>query len=258
MEDLIEITINILKQYKVGIDERGIVSFPNRVKYPIKLHEMADVYEWIKNKHDFGESRSSYGIINEMKYSFLSISNGAFIATAIGLKNEFLLNRLNLEVSFPNRLLIHPETLNKNPSVKNVINQTIYQCLEIRKMSQTELEEMVSQIKQEWKTKKFGFFGNLSSILNPSALLYGIFKEKVELIGFIVFTLETDLSPAYFEIFPKFRRNNYASQCIRFIQKEMSGNISTIEFIPESKSFWEKMGYKKIDKFESYWMSMIC
>jgi hypothetical protein len=253
MDTLIEIAKNVLKEFEVGIDERGIVSFPNLIKYPIKIEDVKIVHDWIGEKKDLGDSRSSYGIRNEIQYSSKPISNGALIVTAIGLKNEFILNRFNLEVTFPNRLLICPKRLNKNVHVNNILNQ---ENIMIRKMSKYEENKMVEFITQEWKTKKFGFYGNLGTILMPSQLLFGIFI-KSELIGFIVFKSETDLSPCYFEIFSPFRNNKHASNCIKFIHNEMSGNLSIIEVIPEATLFWEKMGYRKLSP-DSSWMSKIC
>ena len=245
-DTFIEITKKKLLEFKASLDGRGVVSIIKFKQFPITYDDMDQVHEWIKQRLDFGELRSTYAlqeIIQESTNEDEAVSNGSIIAVSIGLGNIFEIDRLSLEVSFPNRLLENPKVL-RTPSIDNLQFEKL---LQFRKLTSDEKITMVAIVDNEWKEKNFGFSNNVKEIL-ASKFLYGIFKQNDDFIGFVVFYGQDNLSPMYLEIFPTYQKQGFGNSVVDIIQREMKYHLMTINVIPEAKTFWEKHGFKKFDK----------
>ncbi len=242
MQHLLEKTEAKLRAARAGIDSRGVVSCPNRGRFPISDVDMNAVFDWIGERIDFGESRSSYAIQTELAtHTSDPVSNGAVIAVAIGVGNEFNLDPLTLEVSFPNRLLLVPFEVLPTPSFGKLT-----QVSKLHVLNDSQKQTLSQIVCEEFNTANFGFKGNLSSILNSQYLL-GVFDGPETFIGFVVCTSETDLSPCYLEIFPEFRKRGHGQQVAKTLMFEMRGHLSVIECIPSARMFWNSMGYKFLE-----------
>ncbi len=246
-----------LQPFRANIDARGVVSFPKRKQFPILEEDMKIVWNWISQRIDFGDSRTSYGIQSEIQYATKAaypVSNGSVIAVVIGLENEFHLDPRTLEITFPNRIVLVPNPI-KTPAFDNLIllsdsNVTFSICTDIQK------QEITNIVKKEWEETKFGFNSNLDEIF-ASKYVLSIF-HKQDLIGFVVCASQQDLSPLFFEIFPTFRLFGYASQVVQILHLEMRGHLSVIQTIQEARGFWKKMGYQFVNVGNNVLMAKIC
>jgi hypothetical protein len=233
----------LLKPYKAFIDSRGVVSFPKCKQFPILETDVDIVLNWLDQRIDFGESRSSYAIQQEIQYfSHHLVSNGAVIMVMIGLGNVFELDQMAMEITFPNRLLRCPIDI-KLPNFENLF--LIQGNFAFKKLSALQKKELVTIVQKEWKKEQFGFNGNLDEIM-PNPYLVGLFCHN-HFVGFMVATSQFDLTPLYFEIFPEFRKLYYASTFVKMLDFEMSGHLSILQTIEPALHFWLKMGYKKLN-----------
>jgi predicted acetyltransferase len=246
MQDLLDKAEASLRSARAGIDSRGVVSCPKRARFPISDADMNTVFDWIGERIDFGESRSSYAIQSAIQLATHSsdpVSNGAVIAVAIGLGNEFDLDPSTLEISFPNRLLLVPFASLPTPSFRR-LSQVSNESL--GELNDAQKETLSHIVIKEFNTLNFGFKGNLTTILNSPYLL-GIFDASQNYIGFVVCTSETDLSPCYLEIFPDYRKRGHGETVAKLLMREMRGHLSVIECIPSARMFWNSVGYKFLE-----------
>jgi hypothetical protein len=256
MEEILCKAENILQGFKANLDGRGIVSFPKKKQFPILESDMKIVWDWISKRIDFGDSRSSYGIQNEIQYATKSgspVSNGSIIAVIIGLGNEFHLDRGTLEISFPNRIVLVPNIV-KIPNFYNLLD--IDSELVFKIPTPFDKQEMELIIQKEWQETKFGFNSNLEEIL-PHKYLLAIYHQS-DFIGFVVCASQFDTSPLFFEIFPNYRLCGYASNVVQLLNLEMQGNLSVIQTIEEARGFWKKMGYQFLSVGNNVMMAKIC
>jgi hypothetical protein len=258
MQDLLNTCKTKLNEVHVGIDSRGIVSIPKDY-YTISLKQMQLVYDWIKLSLDFNVKRDSYAIRRDVEDYYknqIMISNGAMIAVAIGLGTYYDLDLQTLEPNFPIPLSIVPIVPRKElPNVDHFLDSSFHPLLSLKRLNKTELQTLHREVFHGWRSEKFGFYYNLEDILNNPYLL-GIYKQQ-DFIGFLVCQDQHDVSPAFLEIFPSYRKQGWGHIIVEWIHAEMKGYVSRITSLPQARSFWEHHGYHPIAKNSTEMAKMI-
>lgn len=227
----------------------------------IGLEQIALSLRWI-NSH-FNQTGvipiCSYGVKQCVeKWSGKYVSNGAFIAAAVGSGNLYILGRKpDPNVYFEYRL-VSSTPITSIPSVPHHQHWS-YGCISMKPATPDDLQLIRNELATEETKTGVSFLCNWGMIVfgakaNDLFMIYKTEEKEKLLVGMILFNdVENgNFSPNILNIWPRYRRHGIGTMVVHFIEKKlMRGKTMAIDLVGDGIPFWTSLGYTTVHHNDS-------